>query len=95
MTIHVAGRGIVMEIESVLVLEVFVDDIGAKVEVNPDKVEVKNRRKPKKKTRLLRKEEKKALYDMLSDIDANCSDVVSTVNDSVSKECHIHIYKDI
>ena len=42
-------------------MEDFLDDIGAEVEVNPDEVEVVKKKKPKK-TRLLRKDEKKALY---------------------------------
>ena len=39
-------------------MEDFVDDIGAEVEVNPDEVEVV-------KTRLLRKDEKKALLSCM------------------------------
>ena len=58
-------------------MEDFLDDIGAEVGVNPDEVEVVKKKKPKK-TRLLRKDEKKALLDMLSDLASNSSDVVST-----------------
>ena len=45
-------------------MEDFLDDIGAEVEVNPDEVEVVKKKKPKK-TRLLRKDEKKALLSCM------------------------------
>ena len=67
--------------------------IGAEVEINPDEVEVVRKKKPRK-TRLLKKDEKKLLLDMLSDLASNCSDVVSAVISTVSKEDHIHIYKE-
>ncbi len=74
-------------------MEDFLDDIAAEVEVNPDKVEVVKKKKPKK-TRLLRKDEKKVLLDMLSDLASNSSDVVSAVINIVTKEDHIHVYKE-
>ena len=60
------------------------------MEINPDEVEVV--RKPRK-TSLLKKDENK-LLDMLSDLASNCSDVVSAVISTVSKEDPIHIYKE-
>lgn len=74
-------------------MEDFLDDIGAEVEVNPDEVEVVKKKKPKK-IRLLKKDEKKALLDMLSDLASNCSDVVSAVVNVVTKEDHVHLYKE-
>ena len=74
-------------------MEDFLDDIGAEVEINPDDVEVVNKKKPKK-TRLLKKDEKKALLDMLSDLASNSSDIVSAVINIVTKEVHIHVYKE-
>ena len=65
-------------------------DIGAKVEVNPDEVEVV--KKKSKKTRLLRKDEKKALLDMLSDLASNSSDVISAVINIVTKKDHDHVF---
>ena len=48
-------------------MEDFFDDNGAEVEVNPDEVEVIKKKKSKK-TRLLKKDEKKAILDMPSDL---------------------------
>lgn len=74
------------------VAEFFADDIGAEVEVNPDEAEEKSKKKHKKKARLSRKEEKKALFDMLNDHAENCSDVVSSVIACVSKQNHVNIF---
>ena len=74
-------------------MEVVLDDIGAEVEVNPDEVEVVKQKKPKK-TRLLKKDEKKALLDMLSGLASDCSDVTAAVMDIVTKENHIHLYQE-
>ena len=73
-------------------MEEYLDDIGAEVEINPDEVEVV-KKKPRK-TRQLKKDEKKALLDMLDDLASNCFDVVAAVIDIVSKEDHIHVYKE-
>ena len=73
-------------------MEDIFDEIGAEVEINPDEVEVIKSKKPRK-TRLLKKDEKKALLDMLSDLASNHSDVVSTVISIVTQENHIHLYK--
>ena len=77
-------------------MEIFLDDnIGAEVEVNPDEVEVLGKKKKKpRKTRLLNKDEKKAVLDMLNDLAFNCSDVVSAVINIVTEEDHIHVYKE-
>ena len=72
-------------------MEDFLDDIGTEVEINPDEVEVV--KKPKK-TRLLRKDEKKALLDMLCNLASNSSDIVSAVINIVTKDVHIHVYKE-
>ena len=53
-----------------------------------------SRGKKPKKTRLLKKDEKKALLDMLSDLASNSSDVVSAVINIVAEEVHIHVYKE-
>ena len=73
-------------------MEDFLDDIGAEVEINPDEVEVV-KKKPKK-TRLLKKDEKKVLLDMLCNLASNSSDIVSAVINIVTKEVHIHVYKE-
>ena len=73
-------------------MEEYLDDIGAEVEINPNEVEVV-KKKPRK-TRQLKKEEKKALLGMLDDLVSNCSDVVAVVIDTISKEDHIHVYKE-
>ena len=69
------------------------DDIGAEVEINPDEVEVVSKKKPRK-TRLLKREEKKALLDMLSGVASNPLEVVSVVMVMVAKEDHIHVFKE-
>ena len=74
-------------------MEDFLDDIGAEVEINPDEVEIVKKKKPKK-TRLLKKDEKKALLDMLCNLASNSSDIVSAVINIVTKEVHIHVYKE-
>ena len=76
-----------------IAMEVVLDDIGAEVEVNPDEVEVVKQKKPRK-TRLLKKDEKKALLDMLSSLASDCSSVVAAVIDIVTNENHIHVYKE-
>ena len=66
-------------------MENFLEDIGAEVEVNPDEVEVVNKNKKPRKTRLLKKDEKKALLDMLANVASNSSDnVVSAVITALS-----------
>ena len=73
-------------------MEDFLEDIGAEMEINPD--EVVNKKKPRK-TRLLRKDEKKALLDMLTNVASNGSDsVVSAVIAIVNKEDHIHMFEE-
>ena len=61
------------------------------MEINPDEVEVV--KKPKK-TRLLKKDEKKALLDMLYNLASNSSDIVSAVINIITKEVHMHVYKE-
>lgn len=63
------------------------------MEISPDEVEVVEKKKPKK-TRLLKKDEKKVLLDMLSDLASNSLDIVSAVINIVTKEVHIHVYKE-
>ena len=58
-----------------------------------DEVEVIKSKKPRK-TRLLNKDEKKALLDMLSDLASNSSDIVHSVISIVTQENHIHLYKE-
>ena len=67
-------------------------DIGAEVEINPDEVEVV-KKKPRK-TRQLKKGYKKALLGIPDDLASNCSDIVAAVIDTISKEDHIHVYKE-
>ena len=74
-------------------MEDIFDEIGAEVEINPDEVEVIKSKKPRK-TRLLNKDEKKVLLDMLSDLASNSSDVVCSVISIVTQENHIHLYKE-
>ena len=67
-------------------MEVFLDDIGAEVEINPDEVEVIKAKKLKK-TRLLKKDEKRALLEMLSNLASNSLDISNAV-------ISIDIYKE-
>ena len=77
-------RGIVRD--GTVTMEGFLDDIAAEVEVNPDDeaVSVKENQAAKKK----------ALLDMLSGVASSCSGVVSAVITVVTKEDHIHLYKE-
>ena len=74
-------------------MEYFLEDVGAEVEINPNEV-VEVKKKKSKKTRVLKKEEKKTLLDMLSDLVFDSSDVVCAVIDSVSKQKHIHVFEE-
>ena len=67
-------------------MEVFLDDIGAEVEINPDEVEVIKAKKLKK-TRLLKKDGKRALLEMLSNLASNSLDISNAV-------ISIDIYKE-
>ena len=58
------------------------------------KLRLSKRRSPRRSGYLLKKDEKKALLDMLSDLASNCSDVVSAVVNVITKEDHIHLYKE-
>ena len=74
-------------------MEVYLDDgIGAEVEINLDEVE-EVKKKPRK-TRLLKKAEKKALLYMLGNLVSNSSEVVSAVTEIISKQNHKHLFKD-
>ena len=52
------------------------------------------KKKKSRKTRVLKKEEKKTLLDMLSNLVFDYSDVVCAVIDSVSKQKHIHVFEE-
>ena len=74
-------------------MEVYLDDgIRAEVENNLDEVE-ELKKKPRK-TRLLKKAEKKALLDVLGNLVSNSSEVVSAVTEIISKQNHMHLFKD-
>ena len=71
-------------------MEVVLDDIVAEVEVN---LEVIKQKKPRK-SRLLKKDEKEALFDMLSAFVSDNSPVVAAVVNIVTSENHVHVYKE-
>ena len=75
-------------------MDVYLDDgIGAEVEINPDEVEEVKKTKPRK-TRLLKKDEKRALLDVLGNLVSNSSEVMSAVTEIISKQNHMHLFKD-
>lgn len=68
------------------------EDVAAKIDVNPDDVEVI---KPKRRrtSTLLKKAEKKALVEKLKAVTSDCHEAVISITRIIDAENHIHVFK--
>ena len=73
--------------------DIFLEDVGAEVDVNPDEVANVEIKKKKRKSMLLKKGEREEILKMLSGLQ-DWPGVAQAVVSTVSSEHHMRIFKD-